>query len=180
MDSLLVERIKRGDRKAMNDLYRQYIGVLASVCYRYVKDDDDAKDVLQDSFVRIFTSLDRFTGRGEGSLKAWMCRIVANRAVTFLKQRNRIATDTLGDKASEDYPDDTPDAGMVSSDELHEIVRSLPEGYRTVLNLYVFEEYSHKEIGNMLGISESTSASQLHHAKKMLARLIKERVRKRK
>ena len=174
----LVERIRQKDQRAMSGLYQMYIGELSSVCYRYVPNADDAKDVLQNSFVRIFTSLPTLDYRSEESFRGWMKRIVANEALSFLRNKKKLlfVEQSLSDDSSlED--DSIPDTNRISPDELHSLIRELPDGYRTVLNLYVFENYSHRQIAELLGIKESTSASQLYYAKRWLAKRIKELTR---
>ncbi len=153
------------------DCYSRY---LTAICSRYVPDQENLRDVLQDSFVKILSSIGRFEYRGEGSLKAWMRQITVNETLKFLRKRKR--TDTLEYKW--DLPDEEqeeePDVGSVPPEEIQKMIKALPDGYRTVLNLYAFEEKSHKEIAAALGITESTSASQLHRARAMMARMIKD------
>ena len=142
---------------------------------RYVADRDDACDVVQDSFVKIFQSIGQFEYRGEGSLRSWVTRIVVNEALGLLRRKSGLTfTDDIPDTAD----DEEPDISQVSDEQLATLIAALPEGYRVVLNMYVFGEMSHKEIAAELGISPSTSASQFFHAKKMLARMINEYRRK--
>ena len=172
----VVERAKNGDRTAIRQIYDCYSGYLAATCSRFLPDPTDQRDVLQDSFVKIFTSLDKFDFKGEGSLKAWMRQVTVNEDLKLLWKRKR----SPFVKLELDVPDDDvgleeePDVGDVPRQVIQGFVQDLPEGYRTVLNLYVFEEKSHREISRLLGISESTSASQLHRARQILARKIKE------
>ena len=171
-ESDLVSLVAHRDNRAMKLLYDRYVEYLSAVCARYIADDNDRKDVLQECFIRIFTSMDRFEFRGEGSLKAWMVRIVVNESLRFLKKNSNYGfieyEDTLPDMADEPEPDGIPD------DVLNGMVLSLPPGYRMVFNLYVFERKSHKEIAAMLGIGESSSASQFSRAKALLARKMKD------
>ena len=173
-DRLLVKKIREGDKNSMGMLYRKYIGHLSSVCHRYLSADDDVKDVLHDSFLKILTQMDKFEYAGDGSLKAWLTRIVVNRSLNFLRKSNRLNMMVSGNLSSQEIVDAEPDVELISPDDLHMLIRQLPDGYRTVLNLYAFEDYNHREIAQMLGIKESTSASQLHHAKLLLARKIKD------
>ena len=140
---------------------------------RYIGNDDDVKDVLQDAFVKIFTQINKFSYRGRGSLKAWVSRIVVNESLQFLRQRKTgnclTSTDNLPD-----LPDEEPDIGSVSAETIVGLMRKMPDGYRTVLNLFLLEGKSHKEIAGLLGITPSTSASQFHRARNMLARMIKD------
>jgi len=156
----------------MSQLYQMYIGELSSVCYRYVPNSDDAKDVLQNSFVKIFTSIPSLEYRGEEQFKGWLVRIVANEALTFLRNKKKLVFVEQNEMLDETEEDD-PDTERISPDKLHQLISELPDGYRTVLNLYVFENYSHRQIAGLLGIKESTSASQLFYAKQWLVRRIK-------
>ena len=172
----LVERIRQKDQRAMSQLYQMYVEELSSVCYRYVPDEDDAKDVLQNSFVKIFTTISALDYRGEDSFKAWMKRIVANEALGYLKQRKKLVFVEYN-AASQDSVDDEPQPERLSADEVHKLISELPDGYRMVVNLYVFEGYSHRQIAELLSISERTSASQFYHAKRLLAKSIKDLTR---
>ena len=168
----LVERIRQKDQRAMSQLYQMYIEELSSVCYRYVPSESDAKDVLQNSFVKIFTSVPTIDYRDEPSFRGWMKKVVVNEALTFLKEKKKLQfmaqeIDNL------DIPDDEPSTERITADELHQLISELPDGYRTVMNLYVFEGKSHQEIARLLGIKKDTSASQFYKAKKMLAKMIK-------
>lgn len=168
----LVKLAERGANAAMKVIYDRYVGYLAAVCARYIASDDDRKDVLQECFIRIFTSLGRFEYRGEGSLKAWMIRIAVNESLRFLRKNSAYDFIEHDDK----LPDiaDEPDVEGIPDDVVNDMILSLPTGYRTVFNLYVFERKSHKEIASMLNIGESSSASQFSRAKALLARRIKE------
>ena len=169
----LVERIRQKDQRAMSQLYQMYIGELSSVCYRYVPSEEDAKDVLQNSFVKIFTSLPTIDYRSEEALRGWMRRIVVNEALLFLREHRKLHFEPIMSQTT--IPDDEePESEQMLPDVLHRLVSELPDGYRTVLNLYVFEGCSHRQIAELLGITESTSASQLYFAKRLLARRIKE------
>lgn len=178
----LVEQARKGDRGAMKRIYDCYSRYLAATCSRYLPGESDLRDVLQDSFVKIFSSLDKFEFRGEGSLKAWMRQVSVNEALKLIRRRKR--NDTVEYKwdlpdTQEEEDDPEPDVAEVPPSVIQKMIQALPEGYRTVLNLYAFEEKSHKEIAGLLGISESTSASQLHRARALLARQINEYKKKR-
>ncbi|MCM1080102.1 MAG: RNA polymerase sigma factor [Bacteroidales bacterium] len=169
----LVRRMQSGDHEAMRTVYEMHAGYLAAVCSRYVVDGEDVRDVLQESFVRIFSGIGSFRPAEKGSLKSWMTRIVVNESLKFIRRR-----DVLGFAGAvediPDCPDTEPETEKVPFPLLLEMIRSLPAGYRTVFNLVVFERKSHKEVALMLGIKEGTSASQFHRAKAMLARKISE------
>lgn len=156
----------------MRVLYDTYVRYLTAVCARYITDDDDLKDVLQEAFVRVYTAIGDFEYRGAGSLRGWLSRIVVNQALKHLRD-DKMQRVPLDDQC-ESIADEAPDADDIPSDVIHRLIRELPAGYRAVFNLYVIEEYSHREISQMLRITESTSASQLHRAKALLAARIRE------
>lgn len=175
-ESHLVASLRDGDQQARARLYTESVGVLSSVCRRYIIDEEDVRDVLHDSYIRIFTTIGKFDYRGDGSLNAWMSRVVVNEALMFLRRSNRIESTSLDDERNvvENLSDDPPEVGRLSADELHMLIRKLPDGYRTVLNLFAIEGKSHKEIAKLLGIKENSSSSQFLRAKVMLTKLIKE------
>ena len=173
----LVERIRNKDQRAMSQLYQMYVEELSSVCYRYVSSESDAKDVLQNSFVKIFTSLSTFEYRDEPSFHHWMMKVVVNEALHFLKDRKRLSFVDIQEAFAE--TEDDPATERITSDELHQLISELPDGCRMVLNLFIFEGYSHKMIAELLNMTESTSASQLFFAKRLLAKRINELMNKR-
>lgn len=171
------ERARDGDRKAVRQLYDRYSSFLAATCARFLPDLGDQKDVLQDGFVKIFSSLDKFDYRGEGSLKAWMRQIVVNECLKVLRKRKRSVPILFEEELRDvEVEEDTgpPEVEKVPAAVIHEMIKGLPEGYRAVFNLFVLEEKNHKEISELLGITESTSASQLYRARMILAKKIKE------
>lgn len=163
-----------GDSQAQNELYKRYSNRLYAICIRYSGDRDIAQDLLHDGFIKIFNSFDKFSWRGEGSLRAWMDRIVVNTSLQYLRDQKRLGQEVEIEEVLETNSDDTEmeDAEQIPQKVLFEFIQSLPDGYRTVFNLYVLENKSHKEIGDLLGINERSSASQLFRAKKVLAEKI--------
>lgn len=162
-----------GDNTATEWIYRKHVRYLSALCSRYITEDEDIKDVLQESFIKIFTSLDSFKYRGEGALKAWMAKITLNETLKFVRNNSRLPIDSINDKDTNIADGDSMETEDIPTDVLHQFIRELPDGYRTVFNLYVIDDKSHKEIAQLLGIKENTSASQLHKAKSMLAQKIK-------
>ncbi len=161
----LVAACLQGERSAQFELYRRYRSVLYGICLRYADSEATAEDLLQESFVRIFGRLEQY--RGEGSLEGWMRRITVHTAAGYYRQRAK----ALPLLELADLPDEAaPWAGPCdcSEAELLELVQALPDGCRTVFNLYVVEGYSHREIAELLGISEGASRSQLAYARKKL------------
>ena len=160
-----------GDPRGQKELYLRYAGALTAVASRYLADSDMVKDVLQDAFIRIYERFGSFRYRGEGSLRAWMSRVVANGALQALRKNSRLLpVDELPDA----MPDEEPDVDSVPMEVLQDMISRLPDGYRTVFNLFVFEQLKHKEIAALLGIKENSSASQYLRAKALLAKEIKE------
>lgn len=168
----LLAKLGEGDAAAAAQLYRLHVRYLTAVCSRYVVNDEDVKDVLQEAFIKIFSSIHRFQPKGTGSLRSWMSRIVANEAIDHLKAKSHLAFSELTEDST-GLPDEEPEVEGVPAEQLQRFVQELPEGYRVVFNLYVMEGKSHREIAAMLGIREGTSASQLHKAKCALAEKIK-------
>ena len=170
-DILLIRRIANGERAAEHALYQRHIRYLTAVAARYISNDEDLRDVLQEALVKIFANLSSFQYRGAGSLRAWMSRIVLNDALRFLRDNSRLQFVELDHEATH-IADPPPEAESVPADVIHRLIRELPDGYRTIFNLYLIENKSHKEIAKLLGIKESTSASQFHRAKVALAEKI--------
>lgn len=177
-ETTLLEQIRHGDKKAMKELYCHYSGYLNAVCSRYIACDEDVRDVLQESFIKIFSSIDKFCYKGDGSLKAWMSKIAVNESLTLLNKKEKLAIvqyeSDIPDTIDDNDDDEGPDTGDIPVRAIQAMIRKLPIGYRTVFNLYVFEGKSHKEIAEMLNLKESSSASQLHRAKALLAKMIQE------
>lgn len=169
----LLNLFDRGEATAMDELYAEYADYLTGVCYRYIGNEDDLKDVLQEAFIKIFTQIGSFQYRGSGSLKAWMTRIVINESLMFLRGKSRINNEELNDNLMQ-ADEDPPDTGDIDATEIMKMVARLPDGYRAVFNLFAIEGMSHKEIAEQLGITPSTSASQFYKARTMLAKMIKD------
>ena len=167
----LVSLFRKGDNNAMDKLYMEYADYLTGVCARYISDEDTLKDVLQESFIKIFTKISQFEYRGKGSLKAWITRIAINEALGELQKDKHLFV-PIQEPHIKDFPDEEPDTDGVDTDTLLSFIRQLPPGYRAVFNLYVVEEKSHKEIAEMLHIQPGTSASQFARARNMLAEMI--------
>lgn len=169
----LIRQIVHGNRVAMKRFYDDHSGYLTTVCARYLSNKEDIKDVLQESFLKIFNAMHKFEYKGPGSLRAWSSRIVVNEALNFIKANERML---FTDLPETDFPDNVeeedPDFDDIPTSNILEMIRMLPPGYRTVFNLYVFENKSHKEIASILHIAESSSASQLHRAKAILKKEI--------
>ena len=165
--------VAKGDRRATGALYGDTICRMTSVCSRYVTDPDAVNDVLQDSYMSIFTTIDKFQYKGEGSLLAWMTRIVVHKSVDWVKREMRRGAVELPGDIPEVIDDDTADDCDLPADTIHSIIRQMPAGYRAVFNMYVLDGMSHKQIAAELGIAENSSASQLARAKAWLKNEVK-------
>ena len=166
----LIEGCVNSDRRAQKALYDKYSRRMMAVCLRYVKDQEDARDLLQEGFVKLYTNIHKFSG--EGSFDGWVRKIFVNCALERLRQNDILKNaNDISDIDYADIPDDEATSD-ISSDEIMMYVRSLPDGFRTVFNMFAIEGFSHKEIGAELNISESTSRSQYMRARKMLQKMI--------
>lgn len=172
----IAEGIRQGNQKAFRQAFDACAGYLMATITRYVPDNDIAQDLLQETFIKIFGNISRFEWRGKGSFKAWTSRIAANEALRWLKSNRKDSFMESSDSLPE-VPDDGDDGSLserVPPAVIQKMIQSLPEGYRAVFNMFVFEQMSHKEIGEKLGITETTSASQFLRARKKLAQMIRE------
>lgn len=170
----LVEGCRAGDQTARKTLYTLYAQSMLALCYRYTGDLDEAHDVLHDGFIKLFT---HFTYRGKCSLATWVRQVMISQAIDYLRHKKKFGNLIVNEEQLPDIPDEAEVAqtgSQLSEEQLMAFVAQLPEGCRTVFNLYVFEEKSHKEIAALLHIKEHTSTSQLHRAKTLLAKRIKE------
>lgn len=169
----LIHRMQCGDTTASHTVYCRYVRYLSAIVSRYITNDEDIKDVLQDSFLKIFSSIGSFRYKGVGSLKGWMAKIVLNETLKYIQKNGKLDFSEL-EIENMDKPDEEPETENIPSSVIYRMIRELPEGYRTIFNLYVIDEKSHKDIAALLNIKENSSASQLHRAKAMLAEKIKQ------
>lgn len=169
-EELILQGCQKNDPAAQQLLYQKYSPKMLSVCYRYAKSREDAEDMLQEGFVKVFLQINRYEHRG--SLEGWILRVIVHTCINHLKKYKK-----FNDVVDLAYAanliireDNIP--GIVQAKQIVESIRALPIGYRTVLNLYAIEGYSHKEIGSMLEIEESTSRSQYTRAKNLLEEIL--------
>ncbi len=165
----LVERAKQGDQQAMYRLYKMHVQAMYNTCIRIVSNQFDAEDIIQESFLSAFNSLSSF--KGEASFGGWLKRIVINKSLNALRKKKETFAEldnvNIADaNHDEDFPEVTPEI-------IHEAIKSLPDKARVILNLYLLEGYMHREIAEMLDISESTSKSQYQRAKGLLQEKVK-------
>lgn len=174
-ESSLVEACINNDAKAQRYLFDTYGSKMLGVCARYCRNMEDARDAMQDGFVKIFRIIGTFNGKSK--LETWMTRVMMNTAIDHFKKESRFV---LFDTTEKIISDDTPDEALFADEEsqdlteeqILEIMNELPDGYRVVFNMYVVDNLSHKEIAERLGISEGTSKSQLARARKHLQQLL--------
>lgn len=169
----LIQGCLRGDRRAQKALYERYSAKMFGLCKRYVKTIENAEEVLIEGFCKVYQKIDMYSG--QGSFEGWIRRVMVNEALMFLRKNYRFNEHTDIDEVPSiaDHQESAEDA--LSAKEILELLDELPTGYRTVFNLYVLEEYKHREIAEMLGISINTSKSQLILAKKRLQELLNQK-----
>lgn len=179
VNSAIIERCKKGERKAFYELYHLYAKAMFNVSLRILNNRAEAEEVLQDSFLKAF---DKLAGYDPGySFGAWLKRIVINGSLDVLKKRKAVLVpldevlhmaEEQEDAGEASYPEIIPDAETIKT-----CVAALPDGYRSILLLFLFEDYSHREIAELMGISEVTSRSQYSRARKKLTELIQQHER---
>jgi len=169
-ESDLINGCIDGNRRMQEELYRRFSPRMYAVCLRYASSSEEAEDILQEGFIKIFKKLGSY--RGEGSFEGWIRRIFVNTAIEHFRRRRYLQPVT-------EKEENTVEGKYLSvldslaEKDIMELIRQLSPGYRTVFNMYVVEGYTHKEIGDMLGISEGTSKSQLSRAKVILQDMVK-------
>jgi RNA polymerase sigma factor (sigma-70 family) len=172
--NILVEGCKKDDRKAQEQLYRNYYKAMMSLCLRYTKNEQDALEVLNTGFFKVFKNIQRYDS-GQANLYTWIRTIVINSCLDFIKAKDRLMYSGELDTALEVHIEPAVIAKL-RSDELLRLIRQIPPATQAVFNLYVLEGYSHKEIAAMLNISEGTGKWHLSEARKKLQKLINEQL----
>jgi RNA polymerase sigma factor (sigma-70 family) len=165
----LIERCKKGERKAFQELYNLYVKAMFNISLRIVNDAGKAEEVIQDAFLKAFEKIDAYDKNY--SFGVWLKRIVINRSLDVLRRKkiNFVSLDEV-----DNYDEDEEEESIYDVEVLIKCISELSDGYRAVLTLFVFEDYSHREIATLLGISEGTSKSQYNRAKKKLIELVKQ------
>ncbi len=173
----LLAACKAGKRIAQKRVYELFAPKMLNVCRRYANDTAQAQDFMHDGFIKVFLNISKF--RGEASLETWITRIMINNSLSAIKKEVRrgikvkIDDARIGDSETLDFELERKDP--ISARDVFDTMDDLPLGYRTVLSLYVLDGFTHKEIGDQLGISEGTSKSQLAKAKRLLAKMLKDK-----
>lgn len=173
-DQQIVSNCIKGDKEAFRQLFNKHSSWMMGVCMRYCRNRDDAHDVLQESLIKIFKAIGNFQFQSESQFRSWLKRIVVNTSLTFLRNASKNEFVFVNNENEnsilvihDDYESENEE-GLYSQEQLLQYVQELPLGYRTVFNLYVFENMTHKEIADELNISENTSKTQLFKARAFL------------
>lgn len=173
MDEItLANNCIEGDQRAQQKLFEMYAPKMMGVCLRYMRDQAQAEDVLQDGFVKVFTKLDKYTGNG--SLEGWVRRIMVNTALDELRKTNKFKGNVSMDDVDYKVESDSDVLSSLLEEDLLKLIHEMPDGYKTVFNMFAIEGFSHKEIGEKLSISENTSKSQYSRAKAYLRTKVEE------
>ena len=167
----LIKACQRQNAKAQRTLYDRYSPVMLGLCRRYVRGELEAEDVMIKGFMKVFSKIDLFEGKG--SFEGWMKRIMINESLTYIRQNKAMYLET-DIEVAEREPDFDKISTELEAKDLLKMVNELPSGYRTIFNLYAIEGYSHKEISELLGINENTSKSQLSRARAQLQKKLLE------
>jgi RNA polymerase sigma-70 factor (ECF subfamily) len=167
----IITKCKSQDQEAQKHLYEMFKDKMFAICSRYLKSPQDAEDVFIDAFYKVFTKIEMY--KGDGSFEGWMRRIMVNESLMFLRKKTNLHMTV--EIPETDIADIMPEEDEFSFDEIMLILDELPTGYRTVFNLYVFEDFKHREIAEILGISINTSKSQLILAKKKVLEILKKK-----
>lgn len=165
-DQTFIKKLKKNDEKTQKAFYQQLAPKMYGICLRFAKSRTEADDIMQEGFIRVFNHLKDF--RGEGSLEGWVRRTIVNTAINYYKKRLKRGISVDLDEIRNSKADNQYIIESLSAEELLHMINELPDGYRTVFNLNIIEGYTHKEIGDMLDISENTSKSQLSRARTSL------------
>ena len=165
-----IQDARCGNAAAQKALFDHLADPMMALCYRYLKNREDAEEVLLDGFYKFFSNLPGFRYQGEAALYAWIKKIMINECLMFLRRRH--AFSVVSDKSAEDIPLAVEPLAGLSAAEIIELIVQLPVGYRTVFNLHVIEGMEHQEIAKALGIAEGTSKSQLSKAKVLLQKML--------
>lgn len=169
----LISRAKNGDENAYYRLYKLYVQAMYSICIRMVVNQMDAEDLVQETFIDAFKKLDTY--RGEASFGSWIKKIAINKSLNFIRRKKIKFTEINKIEPKEENQNEV-DFLSIAPEKVHEHIKELPDKARVILNLYLLEDYKHKEIAEMLNISESTSKSQYLRAKELLKDRLKKEV----
>ncbi len=169
-DHKFLEKLKQKDVLACKQLYLQYADAMYNICLRILQHQAEAEDALQEAFIKVFNNIQQY--RNESSIGSWIKQIVTNTCLNVLKKRKIIFNELDDNVELSETESDNNNETDFSIDDIKKAIEELPQGYRVVFNLFTFEDYSHKQIADMLEISESTAKTQLFKAKRKLKELL--------
>lgn len=171
-DSALVKKCIDGDQRAQRMLFEKFAPKMLGVCMRYSKNSEQAEDVLQDGFVKVFTKLNYY--KGDGSLEGWIRRIIVNTALDQIRKNAKFQDNVALDDVDYKLELKGNVLEQLAAEDLLELINEMPEGYKVVFNMFAIEGYSHKEIAKELNVSENTSKSQYSRARSYLKKKLEE------
>ena len=165
-ETALIEDCINNSAVAQRELYNRFSGILFAICYRYASNKSDAEDMLQEGFIKIFTKINSFENKG--NFEGWMKKVIVHTCINYIKKNKKFGEIIYLENVYHLEIKEESIASRLLGKQVMDCLRSLPLGYRTVINLYAIEGYSHKEIGDILEIGESTSRSQYIRGKNVL------------
>jgi RNA polymerase sigma-70 factor (ECF subfamily) len=175
----IIEGCVKGDSKCQEIIYQKFYGKMLGVCMRYSKDREEARDILQDGFVKVFINIKKYGGRG--SFEGWIRKVIVNTALDFLRKSKQLIqyadSDYVEKNAEEIKEEENNDYINISTEEIMKAVQQLPTSYRTVFNMFVVDGFTHKEIAEQLGINDGTSKSNLSKAKMHLKKILAPKIK---
>jgi RNA polymerase sigma factor (sigma-70 family) len=168
--SILLENCLLHKEWAQKELYDLYSNQLFAICCRYAKDNNEAKDILQEGFIRVFTNLKQY--RGDGALIGWMKRVIITTALNYIKKHKKDITREIDTTNKENYGTVNETESSMDAKDIMQAFMHLPYAYRTILGLHIIEGYTYKELSNLLHIEESSCRTKVHRGKQMLQKII--------
>jgi len=175
----IIEGCVKSDRKCQQIIYEKFYGKMLGACMRYSKDREEARDILQDGFMKVFANIKQYGG--SGSFEGWIRKIIVNTAIDFIRKSKHAIqyadSDYAAENAEEITEEDNNEYSNISANEIMEAVQQLPTSYRTVFNMFVVDGFSHKEIAEQLGVTVGTTKSNLSKAKKNLKKALEKKIK---
>ncbi len=171
-DSSLIEKCRAGDQRAQRELFEKYAPKMLGVCLRYAKNKEQAEDVLQEGFIKVYTKLEHY--QSKGSLEGWIRRIMVNTSLDHIRKNVKFQGDRSVEDVGFKLEQNTFNSDQLFEEDLLKLINAMPPGYKVVFNMFAIEGYSHKEIAEELGVSENTSKSQYSRARAYLKAKLEE------
>ncbi len=183
LDTKIISDCKKGKASAQNKIYDLYSGAMLGICARYISNINEAEDVLQESFIKVFTKISKYDFTSVASFSGWIKKIVVNTALNYIRDNKKHKIFDEMDQNIEMHIQEKnqEEANInISQKEILFLIQQLPDGYRIVFNLYIFEKYTHQDIATELDISVNTSKTQLFKARKLLQKKVLEKINNKK